>query len=397
MKNAVKSLSGALALVGAFAVQAQSATEMPSREGTAPPPSLSSATTPQTGQNPAPVSTGVTTTPGNESLSASKLQQEKQSNGTARPVPSAAATDPAPSPGAAASSTKAPPAMTPSASEVSGKPSGQDLKPAEVGRQSRLPDMRMWQLSVGQLELDKGFLTAMVDAGKRIKIPVPAYLIQHPRGLVLFDTGMNVEVSDGNCANYWGQGLCGAFTAIQSRDEVIDRQLRNLGFTPEDVTHVVYSHFHLDHAGNIRMFPKARHVVQKAELKTAWWPEKFQRAAYVLKDYDGTRDYDFVQLEGDFDLFGDGSLLLLDTQGHTQGHQSLQVNLKNTGTVLLAADAVYTAENEAGVIPGITWNTNASMRAIDRLKQIRDATQGALWYSHDPGQHAERMKVKVYD
>lgn len=387
MKNAVKSLSGALALVGAFAVQAQSATETPSRGATTPPPAQSSATTPKTGQNPAPASTGVTTTPGNESLSASKLQQEKQANGTARNSSSPAA----------GSSTGASPAMTPSASEVSGKPSARDLKPAAVDRQSRLPDMRMWQLSVGQLELDKGFLTAMVDTGKRIKIPVPAYLIQHPRGLVLFDTGMNVEVSDGNCANYWGQGLCGAFTAIQGRDEVIDRQLRNLGFTPEDVTHVVYSHFHLDHAGNIKMFPKARHVVQKAELKTAWWPEKFQRAAYVLKDYDDTRDYDFVQLEGDFDLFGDGSLLLLDTQGHTQGHQSLQVNLKNTGTVLLAADAVYTAENEAGVIPGITWNTNASMRAIDRLKQIRDATQGALWYSHDPAQHAERTKIKVYD
>jgi|GEM_PF-160787 len=388
MKNAVKSLSGALALVGAFAVQAQSTTGTPPADGTAAPPSQSSATPPRTGQNPAPVSTGVTTTPGNESLSASKLQQEKQGNG-------AAARNASPS--AATSSTSAAPAMTPSVSEMSGKPSGQDLKTASADRQARLPDMRMWQLSVGQLELDKGFLTAMVDAGKRIKIPVPAYLIQHPRGLVLFDTGMNVEVSDGNCANYWGQGLCGAFTAIQGRDEVIDRQLRSLGFTPEDVTHVVYSHFHLDHAGNIEMFPKARHVVQKAELKTAWWPEKFQRAAYVLKDYDGTRDYDFVQLEGDFDLFGDGSLLLLDTQGHTQGHQSLQVNLKNTGTVLLAADAVYTAENEAGVIPGITWNTNASMRAIDRLKQIRDATQGALWYSHDPAQHAERMKVKVYD
>jgi len=386
MKNAVKSLSGALALVSAFAVQAQSATEVPSRGAATSPPTQSNSATSQTGQTPAPASTGVTTTPGNESLSTSKLQQEKQSNGTA-----------APSAAAPSTTTTGAPAMTPSLSDMSGKPSGQDLKTAAVDRQARLPDMRMWQLSVGQLELDKGFLTAMVDVGKRIKIPVPAYLIQHPRGLVLFDTGMNVEVSDGNCANYWGQGLCGAFTAIQGRDEVIDRQLRNLGFTPDDVTHVVYSHFHLDHAGNIKMFPKARHVVQKAELKTAWWPEKFQRAAYVLKDYDGTRDYDFVQLEGDFDLFGDGSLLLLDTQGHTQGHQSLQVNLKNTGTVLLAADAVYTAENEAGVIPGITWNTNASMRAIDRLKQIRDATQGALWYSHDPAQHAERTKIKVYD
>lgn len=258
-------------------------------------------------------------------------------------------------------------------------------------------DLQMWQLSGGTLELDKGWLTAMSGNGTKIKIPVAMYVIKHPRGLVLFDTGMNVAVSDGKCANYWGEGLCGAFNAIQGRDEVIDRQLAKLGFKAEDVTHVVYSHFHLDHAGNIKLFPKAKHVVQKNELRAAWWPEKFQRAAYVLKDYDSTRDYDFLQLEGDFDLFGDGSLMVLDTKGHTQGHQSLQVTLRNTGTVLLAADAVYTAENEAGVIPGITWNTNLSMQSIDRLKMIRDARRGQIWYSHDAKQYNEHQHDKAYD
>lgn len=258
-------------------------------------------------------------------------------------------------------------------------------------------DMKMWQVSSGILELDKGWLTAMSGVGTKIKVPVAMYVIQHPRGLVLFDTGNNEAVSDGKCANYWGQGLCGAFNAIQTRDEVIDRQLQKIGFKPEEVTHVIYSHFHLDHAGNIKLFPKARHVVQKEELRAAWWPEKFQRAAYVMKDYDGTRDYDFIQLDGDFDLFGDGSLVILDTKGHTQGHQSLQVTLKNTGTVLLAADAIYTAENEAGVIPGITWNTNMSMRSIDRLKQIRDARRGHIWYSHDAKQYGEHKHDQAYD
>ncbi|MCD8504956.1 MAG: hypothetical protein LRY49_08220 [Burkholderiaceae bacterium] len=117
----------------------------------------------------------------------------------------------------------------------------------------------------------------------------------------------------------------------------------------------------------------------------------------MLKDYDGTRDYDFQQLTGDFDLFNDGTIVILDTKGHTQGHQSLQVKLKNTGTVLLAADAIYTAENEAGVIPGITWNTNLSMQSIDRLKQIRDASQGQIWYSHDAKQYGEHNHDKPYD
>ncbi|MCD8504955.1 MAG: MBL fold metallo-hydrolase [Burkholderiaceae bacterium] len=128
-------------------------------------------------------------------------------------------------------------------------------------------DVKLWQVSSGTLELDKGWLTAMSDVGTRIKIPVAMYIIQHPRGLILFDTGNNVAVSDGQCANYWGQGLCGAFTPEQTRDEVIDRQLAKLGFKPEDVSHVIYSHFHLDHAGNIKLFPNAKHVVQKEELK----------------------------------------------------------------------------------------------------------------------------------
>lgn len=258
-------------------------------------------------------------------------------------------------------------------------------------------DIQLWQLKGGSLELDKGWLTAMKDVGTKIAVPVPVYVIKHPRGLIVFDTGNNAATSDGNCANYWGQGLCGAFKTTQTRDEIIDRQLKKIGFSTEDVKYVIYSHFHLDHVGNIKMFPKAKHVVQKEELKSAWWPEKFQRAAYVLKDYDETRNFDFMELSGDFDLFGDGSVVVLDTKGHTQGHQSLMVNLKKTGTVLIAADAIYMADNEKGVIPGITWNTNESMKSIDRLKNIRDSRNGTLWYSHDPVQFGTNHHDKPYE
>lgn len=260
-----------------------------------------------------------------------------------------------------------------------------------------VPGLKLWQMNSGVLDLDKGWLTAMSGTGTKITVPVTMAVIQHPKhGLVVFDTGNNVAVSDGKCAEYWGAGLCSAFNARQTRDEVIDRQLEKIGFKAADVKYLVLSHLHLDHAGNLKMFPHAKIVVQKEELKTAWWPEKFQRAAYVLKDYDTTRDFDFVQLNGDFDLFGDGSLIVLDTKGHTQGHQSLLVNLPKTGPVILAADAVYMAENEKGVIPGITWNTNESMRSIDKLKMIRDFRGGQLWYSHDPDQY-NKNKRSVYE
>jgi len=257
--------------------------------------------------------------------------------------------------------------------------------------------IKLYQVASGNLELDKGWFTAMKDVGRKISVPVAMYIIDHPRGLTVFDTGNNVETSDGKCESYWGKGLCGAFYPTQKRNEVIDRQLEKLGYKADQVKYVVYSHFHLDHVGNIKMFPNATHVVQKEELKTAWWPEKFQSAAFVLKDYDGTRDYNFTQLTGDFDLFGDGSMVILDTKGHTQGHQSLKVKLPKTGTVILSADAIYSPENEAGAIPGITWSTTHSMASIDRLKQIRDATQGQIWYSHDAPQYAEHQHDKPYE
>jgi N-acyl homoserine lactone hydrolase len=256
--------------------------------------------------------------------------------------------------------------------------------------------IKLWQVSSGYLDMDKGFLTGLGGVGTKVKAPVTMHIIQHPRGLVVFDTGNNVAVSDGQCASYWGAGLCGAFNAVQSRDEVIDRQLQKLGFKTDDVKYVIYSHFHLDHAGNIKMFPNARHVVQNAELKNAWWPEKFQRAAFVMKDFDTTRNFDFLELSGDFDLFGDGTITILDTKGHTAGHQSVMLKLPKTGYVIMSGDAVYTAENVNGAVPGISWSADHSMRSIDRLKMLRDTRNAQLWYSHE-GAQFEEHKGKVYE
>ena len=257
--------------------------------------------------------------------------------------------------------------------------------------------MKLYQVKSGNLTLDKALLTANRDPGKRITVPVAMYIIEHPRGLVVFDTGNADDVSDGNCDAYWGASVCAGVTPDQTRDQVIDRWLAKFGYKVDQVTHVVYSHFHLDHAGNIELFPKATHVVQKAELRAAWWPEKWQAGAFVMKDYDESREFKFLELNGDFDLFADGSVVVLDSKGHTQGHQSLLVRLPKTGSLVLAADAVYTPENEAGVIPGISWNTYESMESINRLKRIRDAEGGELWYSHNAPQYDAHKHDAPYE
>lgn len=257
--------------------------------------------------------------------------------------------------------------------------------------------LKLYVTSSGRLLLDKGWFTAMIDVGKEIDVPVGMYIIDHPRGLVVYDTGMNVAVAPDRGQQYWG-AVADVFVPVMERDEGIDRQLQKIGYSTDDVKYVITSHFHLDHVGNIQMFPNATHIVQKVEIQNAWWPEQWQRAAYVLEDYENTRDFNFMEIDGDWDVFGDGSIEIIDTRGHTQGHQSLIVRLPNTGTVVLAADAAYMPENLEGAIPGITWNVEASMNSIERMKMIRDREQGEIWFSHDAEQFEQhRLLPEYYD
>src|SRR5688572_24948151 len=113
------------------------------------------------------------------------------------------------------------------------------------------------------------------EKAREVTIPINMWVIDHPKGLVVYDTGNNVAISDGKCKTHWAKGLCDSIKPSQKRDDVIDRQLQKLGYKVDDVKIVITSHSHLDHIGNIEMFPKAIHVMQKKELYQAWWPEKF--------------------------------------------------------------------------------------------------------------------------
>ena len=220
-----------------------------------------------------------------------------------------------------------------------------------------------------------------------VTIPVSMWVIEHAKGLVVFDTGNNVAVSDGKCESHWGK-LCQAFTPTQSRDEVIDRWLAKFGHAVDDVKYVVVSHMHLDHAGNIEMFPKATIVVQKEELRTAWWPEKFQRGpAFVMGDFDGAAmDFNYLELEGDYDLFGDGSITILSTPGHTLGHQSIRVKTAAGNTYVITGDAVWMQENLDGYPAGLNYSVKDYNNSINRLKAIRDLENAELFMSHDQDQ-----------
>ena len=248
----------------------------------------------------------------------------------------------------------------------------------------------------GPLPISALLPTYPKDQDHDIMIPINMWIIDHPMGLIVYDTGNNVAISDGNCTSHWNEGFCGLLQPSQTRDDVIDKILERVGFSAGDVKIVITSHSHLDHIGNIEMFPDAIHVIQKKELYQAWWPEKFQRGgAHVVADYDDARDFTYFELDGDYDLFGDGSVIVISTPGHTLGHQSVKVRMAETGTVILTQDAVWVKENLEGHPAGLNYSILDYTNSVNRIKMIRDIENAQIWMGHSMEQY-EAMGEKWY-
>ena len=237
----------------------------------------------------------------------------------------------------------------------------------------------------------RGLIPALpVEKSRQITIPVSMWIIDHPKGLVVFDTGNNVAIID-NCKTYWAPGNCDFLKPSQKRDDVIDMQLKKLGYSADKVKVVVSSHSHLDHIGNIQMFPNAIHVIQKKELYQAWFPEKFQGrtspGSFVMADIANAREFNYLELAGDYDLFGDGSIMIYSTPGHTQGHQSMKVKTANSGTIIIAQDAIWMQENLDGYPAGLNYSVQDYSASVNRLKMMRDLEGAQLFMAHDEDQY----------
>jgi glyoxylase-like metal-dependent hydrolase (beta-lactamase superfamily II) len=149
------------------------------------------------------------------------------------------------------------------------------------------------------------------------------------------------------------------------------------------------SHSHGDHSGNANRFggPTNYVYMQRAEYAALFGGEP-QKYNFIAANFETLRSSRVQQLDGDYDVFGDGSVIIKSTPGHTPGHQSLFVRLRKHGPVLLTGDMVhlvYSWENR--VVPGFNYDIAASGRSIDAMKEFVKQTGADVWVTHDKVQH----------
>src|SRR5215471_2742495 len=211
-----------------------------------------------------------------------------------------------------------------------------------------------------------------VNVGKSMDFVDSCYLIKHGQGWLLWDTG----VTDAIAAMPEGQRPADPRMTHWRRPKTLAAQLEQLGVKPSDIKFVAISHSHPDHIGNVTMFPQSTLLVQKAEYD---WPApvgpRFKPEQPVNK------------LEGDHDVFGDGSIVILATPGHTPGHQSLLVKLPKTGALVLSGDAVHFKDNwEKRRVPGGNTDKEKTVTSMARIADVLAKEHGQLWINHDKPQ-----------
>jgi len=215
--------------------------------------------------------------------------------------------------------------------------------------------------------------------------PVAFYVITHPKGNVIFDTGNNDKTIT-NADGWWGP-LAKGFGLKMTANDAMDAQLAKIGLKTSDIKYVVLGHMHLDHAGNMQKFPNATFVIQNDEAKAAWWPDVGYSIYYIPGDFSESKNYKYIRLDGNLDLFNDRSIEIVRAPGHTPGSQFAVVRLPKTGTVILTSDVVYLKESlEKNLIPPIpgTWSPQSMYESYQKVRHYRDAENASVFYGHDP-------------
>jgi N-acyl homoserine lactone hydrolase len=253
--------------------------------------------------------------------------------------------------------------------------------------------LKLYAMSCGYLRCRKVIFIPTADKNIVMDSPMPVYLITHPGGNVLFDTGPNPVVF-ADAAKHWGR-LAKVFQPLGDEGSGVAAQLENIGVKTGDVKYVVNSHLHFDHAGGNRFFPAATFIVQREELACARDPG-YADKGYIRADWDDPGLH-YEAIEEECDLFGDGLLRIVPLAGHTLGHQILVVRLPHQGAVVLSGDGAPCEENlSEAIVTRTNMDNDLALRGIEKLRRLAVQEGALLIHGHDATQWGKIRHAPAY-
>jgi N-acyl homoserine lactone hydrolase len=263
----------------------------------------------------------------------------------------------------------------------------QGMREASAG--SALPDPvkagvaeKLFRLDCGRsLANDESVWTPGENVGRSIEFSSTCWLMKHGSEWLLWDAG--VPEAAHNDPRGWSTL---PKLIVYHLDRTLTDQLAEIGLKPRDITHVAISHTHGDHIGNAGLFSSATILMQQAEYSWINSPngpnDNVNQLMALARQLLGTPKK-LQLIDGAADVFGDGSVTLVPTPGHTPGHQSLLVHLKNFGFVILSGDVVHSEENfERNIVPSLNTNKQDSLASMEKIRQLIATYKATLFINH---------------
>ncbi len=254
-------------------------------------------------------------------------------------------------------------------------------------------DLRMYRLDCGHMTLgDKSVMSDRgLYQGESYDIVMSCYLIKHGDDWLLWDAGLPRRYLDGPLTE-------GSFTTGMRRT-IVD-QLGELGLGPDDIDYVAVSHAHFDHAGQVNDFPNATLIIQRAELE-AMEDTAVASKRYILAELfsshigaSGKERKRVRAIDGDVDLFGDGSLKTIRTPGHTPGSMALLLNLGKAGPVVLSGDQWHFTENHVRrQVPTWNYDHDETIHSGEKLDAVIARSGARLIIQHEPADNKDLPKL----
>lgn len=217
------------------------------------------------------------------------------------------------------------------------------------------------------------------------RMSAPCFLVAHPKGTLMWDTG---PVPDGN----FKAGARTATMRYAVSTKPLAGRLADIGYAPSDITYLALSHFHWDHVGNANLFAGSTWLVTKAERDTMFANPPSPRTE--PQNFSAPRNSKTVFLTTpDYDVFGDGSVIIKAAPGHSPGHQVLFLRLKKTGPVVISGDLYhYPEERRLHKIPTTEFNAQETIASRAAIEAFLKKTGAQLWIQHDYTANAKLRK-----